>query len=334
MRQLPNGGAMLAVQAPFDQVLPHVEAEPLAAVAAHNGPRDVVVSGDADAVGRIGDALVKSGAAVSPLPVSHAFHSPLMRPMVASFSRVTARLPVRTLAVPIASSMHGRFVTSEELDSRYWVEQVTAPVRFDAALRAALELAPTHLIEIGPAPVLLGLARRAGVGHEVAGLVPCPGEDATGQEIAEVLAALYRGGLNPRWDSLYTKSQRVPWRLPPYVFNDETRFWTSPVTARTATASSTASPAEDAAGDDTDDPVGSQTLAALAELGDYPVQDLREDARLREDLGYDSITLMRLSDRLMAILRTDEPLPVAELLPRLTTVGDVLSYVSDRSTAS
>jgi acyl transferase domain-containing protein len=262
--------------------------------------------------------------------------SPLMRPIMDSFSQAIAELPTRPPAVPIASSLHGRFVTSDELDSYYWTEQFSAPVRFEAALRAARELAPTHLIEIGPAPVLLGLARQAGLEDEATGLVPCPGEDATGQEIAEVLATLYRGGLKPRWDALYTNSQRVPWRLPAYVFADGTRFWTNPVATPSPgspapDAGSNGTP--DAGSNGTEDPISRRTLETLAELGDYPVGGLRTDARLREDLGYDSITLMRLSDRLTALLRTDEPLPVTELLSRLTTVGDVLSYVSDHSTA-
>jgi acyl transferase domain-containing protein len=218
-RQLPDNGAMVAIEAPADQVKPHVDAEPLVSIAAYNSPRDLVISGDTDAVARITNALRTAGVATKPLH-GHALHSPLMRPMVPEFSRLAEGISANPPVVPIASTVHGRLVGNDELNSAYWIEQVTAPVRFDAALSAVRDLAPTHLIEIGPAPVTLDLIRRADPGHDFAGLVPCPGETSTGREVAEVLAELYRDGLTPRWQRLYTKQQQVPCRLPPYVFDD------------------------------------------------------------------------------------------------------------------
>ncbi|UMP07481.1 acyl carrier protein [Amycolatopsis sp. EV170708-02-1] len=159
----------------------------------------------------------------------------------------------------------------------------------------------------------LDLIRRADPCHEPSILTPCPGGAATGHEISEVLAELYRQGLTPRWQRLYTKQQQVPWRLPPYVFDDHA---SSPVTTAEAPNS-----------------IVERTLAALAEVGGHSAAGLERDARLLDDLGYDSLTLIRLSARLTTILRLDGPMDLSEL-PQLETVEDVVSYVSARHNAS
>jgi acyl carrier protein len=156
-------------------------------------------------------------------------------------------------------------------------------------------------------------------------LVPCPGEAATGQEVAEVLAELYRDGLTPRWQRLYTTQQRVPWRLPPYVFDAQALSSPMPAIRHQST--------EGAAAATDPESIVERTLAALAEIGGYSTTDLAMDARLLDDLGYDSITMIRLSDRLTSILRIDGPMDLAAL-PQLETVNDVVSYVSARHNAS
>jgi acyl transferase domain-containing protein len=340
MQRLPAGGAMLAVRADPDRVTRLVESEPTVEIAAVNGPDNVVISGDAAAVARIGRAL--SDVPTRPLPVSHAFHSPLMEPMLEPFAAAVGTLPDRGTAVPFVSTMYGRFVTGAELDAAYWVEQVRAPVRFADAIRALAARRPTHLVEVGPRAVLLPLARRAGIG--ALGLACCPGPDATGAELAEVAAVLYRDGMSIHFGPLYRDGQRVPRRLPPYVFADDARFWASAATVPAAAGTVAEIVAERPATEHVGPPrpekprlpdqvgqVHIQVLEAIADVGDYPVADLHQGARLQDDLGYDSIMVMQLGDRLAALL-PGEPLAVHELLPHVSTVGDLVSYVAARWT--
>ena len=56
-------------------------------------------------------------------------------------------------------------------------------------------------------------------------LVPCPGPDATGAELDEVVAALYLEGFDPEWDVLYEPAQRVRRRLGGYEFSTQHRSW-------------------------------------------------------------------------------------------------------------
>ncbi|WP_052020362.1 type I polyketide synthase [Actinokineospora spheciospongiae] len=342
MQALPRDGAMIAVQAGEERVSALLADEPLVSIAAVNGPDSTVVSGAAEPARRVAAALAAEGVKTTELVVSHAFHSPLMAPAAAGFAEAAGPLPVRASAVAFASTVHGRFVEGAELDAAYWSAQVTAPVRFTAAMAALLDRAPTHLVEIGPRGVLVGMAARAGLTGGAKRLVPVPGDTATGAEFAATLAALYTDGLNPSWAALYTEGQRTPRRLPGYVFADAERFWASAATVRGTVASvvtkeqpgmpevgqpQPAAQAPALSGDVR--PEVRAVLAVVAEIGDYDPADLAPEAKLHEDLGFDSIMVMQLSDRLTEVLRLPEPIPVTELLPRVTTVGDLLAFAGE-----
>ncbi|WP_147484011.1 acyltransferase domain-containing protein, partial [Streptomyces albidoflavus] len=92
MQALPVGGAMVAVEASEAEVLPHLEPVVGVSVAAVNGPSSVVVSGVEEAVEAVAEVFRELGRRVSRLRVSHAFHSPLMEPMLGDFREVLAGL--------------------------------------------------------------------------------------------------------------------------------------------------------------------------------------------------------------------------------------------------
>ncbi|OSC69150.1 hypothetical protein B5181_13790, partial [Streptomyces sp. 4F] len=92
MQALPAGGSMVAVEATEAEVLEHLEALAGVSVAAVNGPSSVVISGAEEAVGAVAEVFREQGRRVSRLRVSHAFHSPLMEPMLDEFREVVAGL--------------------------------------------------------------------------------------------------------------------------------------------------------------------------------------------------------------------------------------------------
>ncbi|MFD3745831.1 type I polyketide synthase [Nocardia sp. NPDC058633] len=231
MRDLPTGGAMLAVRTTPEQIADLLALEPAVVVAAVNGPRDLVLSGDAAALARVRSVLRTRSVISKPLSVSHAFHSPLMAPMLNEFEAVAGTCAYRAAALPIYSTVHGRVLDADEvMDAEYWTEHVRATVRFDAAVRAALDTAPTHLVEVGPSRVLAAAVR--GIDPELGARCLCAstGPSATGDELAATVAALYRDGLDPEWNELYEPAQRVRRRLPVYEFSVAHRFWVEPPT--------------------------------------------------------------------------------------------------------
>ena len=202
------------------------------AVAAVNGPRSTVVSGPAEAVDRITRTLAARGANVTPLAVSHAFHSPLMAPAQAAFRDIAGAVTPREAKIPLVSTLHGGVVVGTDMDADYWAAQLTSTVRFaDAIATATTQAAPTHLVELGPRPTLVALARRCGIATQIRTLSPCRGPDDDGAGFARVAAQLYADGVTIRFDNLYRDESRTLKRLPPYAFGDGTRFWREPDTA-------------------------------------------------------------------------------------------------------
>ncbi len=130
MGALPPGGAMIAVDLAVEQAEALVADEPGCAIAAVNGPRSVTISGAADAVARAHAAVRAQGGRAVNLTVSHAFHSPLMEPMVAEFRREMSGLAPGPAEFRLFSTVLGREVEGHEMDTDYWANQICSPVRF------------------------------------------------------------------------------------------------------------------------------------------------------------------------------------------------------------
>ncbi|WP_344641704.1 acyltransferase domain-containing protein, partial [Kitasatospora cystarginea] len=127
MQELPAGGAMVAVQASEDEVLPFLTEE--LGIAAVNGPTSVVISGAEQAVLEVAEKLAADGRKTKRLTVSHAFHSPLMEPMLAEFREVAEGLTFAEPRIPIVSTLTGS-ITDELRTAEYWVRHVREAVRF------------------------------------------------------------------------------------------------------------------------------------------------------------------------------------------------------------
>ncbi|MFD5753187.1 type I polyketide synthase [Streptomyces sp. NPDC127033] len=345
MQELPPGGGMLSVRASREDLRARIEGEPLVGVGAVNGPTSTVLSGDLAALERIGAELAAEGFTTRPLQVSHAFHSPLMRPVRDRFATIAAEVGGGVPEIPLYSTVRGRLLDGEAMDAAYWTEHIGATVLFGDAAAALLAEGPTHLVETGPRPVLSGLVRHLGRPAEGAGpahVLPVHGPESTGRDLAEALAELYRGGVDPDWDAAYPPEERVAHPLPPYAFSTEHRYWArnpvrapGPVAAPTAPASAprpepgtapvsvlTPDPPGGPA-----DPVADAVLGAVRLVGGYT--GVGPHDRLYEDLGFDSVMIMELKNRLEARLAGIGTLTVQDLLPRLSSVGDLVAFLRE-----
>ncbi|MEU8509938.1 type I polyketide synthase, partial [Streptomyces brevispora] len=184
MQALPAGGSMVAVEATEAEVLPLLNDG--VAVAAVNGPRAVVVSGAEAAVRELAATFEEQGRRTSVLRVSHAFHSPLMEPMLAEFGAVVAGLSFGTPSVPVVSNVTGE-VSQEVATPSYWVRHVREAVRFADAVRFLEDQGVTSYVELGPDGVLSGMAQQS-VSSDSALFVPVVRKNRP--EVATAVAAL------------------------------------------------------------------------------------------------------------------------------------------------
>ncbi|MEU8630273.1 SDR family NAD(P)-dependent oxidoreductase, partial [Streptomyces sp. NPDC048669] len=227
MQALPEGGAMAALRASEDEVAPLLTGE--AAVAAVNGPESVVVSGTAAAVRAVTDHFAALGRSAKPLKVSHAFHSPLMEPMLADFARAAAGMTVTEPSVPLVSTLTGNVVTAAELaDPAHWVRHVREAVRFADAVRTLDEAGVTTYLEIGPDAALSALGPACLPETTAAAFLPLSRRDR--DEAAELVGALAHAHVRHvpvAWAEFFAGSGASRVELPTYAFRREP-FWALP----------------------------------------------------------------------------------------------------------
>lgn len=151
-------GAMAGIPAPAEAVEPLLEGVPVV-LAGLNAPHQTVVSGERTAVETVVGRARARGLHATLLPVSHAFHSPLVEKAAAPLARHLAAEAIRPLRAAVASTIRGGRLNAEDDLVDLLVQQVTHPVRFREAVRSAAEGADL-LIEVGPGSVLGRLARQ------------------------------------------------------------------------------------------------------------------------------------------------------------------------------
>ncbi|TDV56120.1 type I polyketide synthase [Actinophytocola oryzae] len=225
MQALPSGGAMLAVAASEDEVLPTIAGqESRVSLAAINGPTSVVLSGEEDAVEELATTWQERGRKVKRLRVSHAFHSPLMDGMLAEFAAVLAQVTFGEPAIPVVSNLTGRLATAEEIGTpEYWVRHVRETVRFADAITVLREENVTTFLELGPDGVLSAMGAGCVADGADAVFVTALRRDRDERDTAAAaFGTLHTRGVPVDWRSVFAGARTVT--LPTYAFQ-HTTFW-------------------------------------------------------------------------------------------------------------
>jgi acyl transferase domain-containing protein len=226
MQQLPRNGTMVSVFAEEERVAKaaarYADSVSMAAI---NGPRLVVLSGESKAIDAIIADLAKAGVSTARLTVSHAFHSPLMRPMLAEFERETKDVRFRPPSTPLISNVSGAVAGEEVARPEYWSGHVLAPVRFHAAMESLDAAGADVLVEIGPKPMLLTMGKRCLPARERAWLASLESGRANWQTLLETLGELYTRGCDVNWEAIDAgfAHKRIS-GIPTYPFQRE-RYW-------------------------------------------------------------------------------------------------------------
>jgi amino acid adenylation domain-containing protein len=228
MQSLP-AGTMLSVRAAEHQLTPFLN--PDLSIAAHNAPSLLVVSGTTPAIAALEEKLTTQGIVHRRLVTSHAFHSPMMDPILAEFRAAAAKIPISAPTIPFVSTLTGDWITPEDATSPdYWTRHLRQPVRFASAIDKLFAREDTALLEVGPGRVLATLARQ-NLSRNARKIVLSFLSDAAATGVVseagsllDALGALWTEGARPDWQQLHATSRRRRVSLPTYPF-ERKRFW-------------------------------------------------------------------------------------------------------------
>jgi acyl transferase domain-containing protein len=227
MQALPTtAGAMVAVQASQEEAAALLAGQASqASIAAVNGPTSVVISGAQATVEHIAAQLAGRGRRAKRLQVSHAFHSPLMDPMLEELGRVAAGLSSAPPTLPVVSNLTGQLAEPDQLRSAgYWAQHARQPVRFMAAIKTLQDHGVTTFLEVGPGGTLTTMAQEC-VTDDAGDIafVPALRHGVSEAEAAlGALGQLFVRGVSVDWAALFAGARRV--ELPTYAFQRR-RYW-------------------------------------------------------------------------------------------------------------
>lgn len=226
MSRLQCDGGMAAVFADLATVSDALRGyEAQVAVAATNGPQNTVISGRNDALDAVLARLDAAGIEAQRLKVSHAFHSPLMEPMLDEFERLAAATPMARPRIGLISNLTGELADTELCEARYWRRHVREAVRFAESIATLHRDGYRIFVEIGPAPTLLGMAQRCADAADSTWIGSLRKSSDDRQTMLEAAARLYVCGVELDWAAVLgvaAHHRRVV--LPSYPFQRE-RYW-------------------------------------------------------------------------------------------------------------
>ncbi len=224
MQALPPGG-MAAVMADAEAVADILDGtgrEDIA-IAAVNGPGATVVSGAHEAIAAAVAAAHARGWRTQALPVSHAFHSPLMRPAAEALGAAASAIIAARPAIPFVSTVSGT-VRAQPLDAAYWRAHALGRVRFMEAVRSAAAAGATHFVEIGPGGTLQTLGRLCVADDARVWLGSLDRRRGDERQMLTSLARLWEAGWEPDWEGVLSSRPGRRVSLPTTPFESR-RHW-------------------------------------------------------------------------------------------------------------
>ncbi|MFF1545129.1 SDR family NAD(P)-dependent oxidoreductase [Streptomyces sp. NPDC058291] len=219
MQSVSAPGGMAAVFAPAQEIAPLLEPYPDLGFGAVNSPRQCVISGGRDSLAELVGVLRSRGVDVRELPVSHAFHSPLMAEVSEAFRGAIADIAFHEPRLSFVSDLTGEVATLADVGTpEYWVRHILEPVDFAAGMRRVQSRGPHVLIEVGPSAALTALGRHNGDPDGHVWVSSMARSDPGATTIATAVARCYQAGLPVSWAGYHAErgGRRVP--LPGYVF--------------------------------------------------------------------------------------------------------------------
>ncbi|MFF2012620.1 type I polyketide synthase [Streptomyces sp. NPDC058195] len=243
-------GTMAAVFASEEEVAAELAAHPgQIAIAAVNGPANIAISGEVEAVEAVCAAFAARGVRAKRLHIASAGHSPLMDPVLEPLRRAAEKITFSAPRIPLVSNVTGELWPWDQVPGPdYWCRHVRGTVRFTDGLDTLRSMGHHTFVEVGPAPTLLGVISDAlPSGHDDLLLPSLRPQQDDWEVLLPTLAELYAAGAPVDWAGFDRDYARVRVAVPAYPF-DPVRCWQSPRPWDGTAASADEVPAEQSAG--------------------------------------------------------------------------------------
>lgn len=220
MQGLPPG-SMLAVPLEESAIQPLLDGRTCIGVI--NSESMCVVSGETDAIAELKTALAAQGVEGREVQTSHAFHSPMMEPILDAFRKEVVKAQPREPEVPMVSNRTGTWITDEQaIDPDYWVQHLRNTVRFSDCLSTLLQDPDRVFLEVGPGRVLGSLTRMHPAKTDDTDVISStrhPDEMRSDEAfILESAGRLWIAGVEVDWEGLHSDGRRLRVPLPTYPF--------------------------------------------------------------------------------------------------------------------
>ncbi len=246
MSGLPHDGDMAVIFADQAKVSTAIESyQDQVSIAGVNGPNNIVISGKKEAVQKIVEKFQSEGIESRSLKVSHAFHSPLMEPILDQFESIASEVNYQAPAIPIISNLTGKIVDANTVpDAKYWRQHIRNAVQFYAGMRTLAEMDCQVFIEQGPNPILIGMGKRCLPQSKALWVASLKQGQNDWQMLLNSLGQLYVAGVNIDWRGFDRDYHRQLVSIPNYPFQRQ-RYWVEGTVQKRANIATDASQAMD-----------------------------------------------------------------------------------------
>jgi acyl transferase domain-containing protein len=230
--ELAGRGGMVSIARSADEVDALIDPwDGRISVAAHNGPRSVVVSGDADALRELLAGCAGLNVQAKAVPVDYASHSAHVEAIEARLADVLAPIVPRASEVPFHSTVTGELAEGTDLDAAYWYRNLRRQVRFEGTIRSLAAEGYRVFVEISPHPVVTpGIGETledAGV-RDGATLGSLRRDDGGLDRFRISLAEAQVAGAEPDWTGSFQGLSPRRIDLATYPFQHQRYWWTAP----------------------------------------------------------------------------------------------------------
>lgn len=230
MQELPEG-SMLSIRAAESDVAPRLK--DTMSIAANNGPALCVAAGPDDDIAALQKELKAEEIVCKLLFTSHAFHSPMMDPMLGAFEELVGTFELSAPRIPFISTVTSKWISAEEAtDPKYWAGHVRGTVRFADAVKTAWEDKDRLMLEVGPRTTAATLARQQSKNPKtqvaISSLADNAEDNAEWTALLKAIGGVWLNGGSIDWNAFYERETRRRISMPTYPFKRE-RHWVDPV---------------------------------------------------------------------------------------------------------